>query len=96
MRSEISCASSPLISVEFCHSSGSCRVVETTYSNVREVIAKIERGDLPRNDGAVMLQGYRVLKDVIELARKIEATEKLTEQINALRRRVDGQRGAER
>ena len=62
---------------------------------VRGVIEKVERGELDRNDGAVMLQGYRVLKDLVELERRAKVTDELAEEIARLKERFgDGQQTA--
>ena len=60
------------------------------------MIAKVEGGALERADAAVVLQGYRVLKDLVELERRVKTTEELAAEIRELRERVElgGQRAA--
>ena len=70
------------------------REVQALKDEVREVIGKVERGALDRNDASAMLQGYRVLKDLVELERRVKTTEELAEQLRELKRRVDGQQRA--
>jgi Family of unknown function (DUF5763) len=57
---------------------------------VRVVIAKVERGELERNRAAVMLQGYRVLKDLLELERKVREQEDVLTRLDALEGRIQG------
>jgi hypothetical protein len=57
---------------------------------VREVIAKVEGGELERNSAAVILQGYRVLKDLVELERKVREQEEVLQRLDALERRTQG------
>jgi hypothetical protein len=58
-------------------------------SDVRDVITKVERGELDRNDAAVMLQGYRVLKDLAELDRKVKVTDELAAEVKQLKEEMD-------
>jgi hypothetical protein len=61
------------------------------------VISDVRSGNLDRNDAAVMIQGYRALKDYIsvelkvteqrELIERLEAVEMLLEQRKEARRR---------
>lgn len=53
---------------------------------VRDLIADVKAGDQDRNDAAVMLQGYRVLKDLVELERRIKETDELAAEIEELKR----------
>jgi hypothetical protein len=57
---------------------------------VRQVIAKVEGGELERNSAAVMLQGYRVLKDLLELERKVREQEDVIARLAALEQRMQG------
>jgi hypothetical protein len=68
------------------------REVHTLKAEVREVIAKVEGGSLDRNDATAMLQGYRVLKDLLELERRVKTTDDLAAQIAELRERIEGGR----
>lgn len=60
--------------------------VPTLKAEVRDLIADVKAGDLDRNNAAVMIQGYRVLKDLVELERRVFETEDLAEQIAELKR----------
>ena len=65
------------------------REVANLKAEVRSVIAKVESGALDRTDGAVVLQGYRVLKDLVELERKVKATDELAAQVKEIREELD-------
>ncbi len=47
------------------------REVKGYKQEVRDLIAAVKAGEQDRADAAVMLQGYRVLKDLVELERKV-------------------------
>ena len=66
--------------------------------DVRDVIAGVRDGNLDRGDAAVMLQGFRVLKDLVELDRKVRETDDLLEQVEELKQRINppNQRGRAR
>ncbi len=53
---------------------------------IKGVIADVRAGDLDRNDAAVMIQGYRALKDFIALERQVKETEELAAEIEELKR----------
>ena len=53
---------------------------------LRDVIAGVKAGDLDRNDAAVMIQGYRALKDFIALERQVRETDELAAEIEELKR----------
>ena len=65
------------------------REVANLKAEVRSVIAKVESGALDRTDGAVVLQGFRVLKDLVELERKVKATDELAAQVKEIREELD-------
>ncbi len=56
---------------------------------IRSVIGEVKAGDLDRNDAAVMIQGYRALKDFIELERRVKETDDLATEIEELKREYD-------
>ena len=60
--------------------------VATLKSEIRDVIAGVKAGDLDRNDAAVMIQGYRALKDFIALERQVRETDELAAEIEELKR----------
>jgi hypothetical protein len=53
------------------------REVADLKEEIKTVIADVRAGDLDRNDAAVMIQGYRALKDFIALERQIKETDEL-------------------
>lgn len=53
---------------------------------IKAVIAGVRAGDLDRNDAAVMIQGYRALKDFIALERQVKETDELAAEIEELKR----------
>src|SRR5215213_8191160 len=53
---------------------------------IKTVIADVKAGDLDRNDAAVMIQGYRALKDFIALERGIRVEDELAAELEEIRR----------
>ncbi len=53
---------------------------------VRDLIAAVKNGHLDRNNAAVMFQGYRVLKDLVELDRRVRETDDLAAAVEELKR----------
>jgi hypothetical protein len=64
--------------------------VATLKEEIKSVIAEVKAGVLDRNDAAVMIQGYRALKDFIALERQIKETEELEERIRRLEESTTG------
>jgi hypothetical protein len=62
------------------------REVADLKDEIKTVIADVKAGDLDRNDAAVMIQGYRALKDFIALERQVRETDELAAEIEELRR----------
>jgi hypothetical protein len=62
------------------------REVATLKEEIKSVIADVKAGDLDRNDAAVMIQGYRALKDFIALERQVRETDELAAEIEELKR----------
>ena len=60
--------------------------VATLKAEIKSVIADVKAGDLDRNDAAVMIQGYRALKDFIALERQVRETDELAAEIEELKR----------
>src|SRR5215213_3933124 len=60
--------------------------VRTIKEEIKNVIADVKAGDLERNDAAVMIQGYRALKDFIALERGIRVEDELAAEIEELKR----------
>jgi hypothetical protein len=62
------------------------REVAGLKDELKDVIADVKAGDLDRNDAAVMIQGYRALKDLIALERQVKETDELAAEIEELKR----------
>jgi len=62
------------------------REVATLKEEIKSLIADVREGDLDRNDAAVMIQGYRALKDLIALERQVKVTDELAAEIEELKR----------
>jgi hypothetical protein len=60
--------------------------VATLKEEIKGVIADVRAGELDRNDAAVMIQGYRALKDFIALERQVRETDELAAEIEELKR----------
>src|SRR5215217_4702321 len=60
--------------------------VRSLKEEIKAVIADVRGGDLDRNDAAVMIQGYRALKDFISLERQVKETDELAAEIEGLKR----------
>jgi hypothetical protein len=60
------------------------REVADLKEEIKTVIGDVRGGDLDRNAAAVMIQGYRALKDLIALERQIKETESLEGRLEAL------------
>jgi hypothetical protein len=60
--------------------------ITSLKNEVKDLISNVESGDLDRNDAAVMVQAYRVLKDYIELERRVRETDDLAAEIEELKR----------
>jgi hypothetical protein len=61
------------------------REVATLKEEIKVLIADVKAGDLDRNDAAVMIQGYRALKDYISLERQVRETDELAAEIEELK-----------
>lgn len=66
--------------------------VKDLKQEVRDLIAAVKAGEQDRSDAAVMLQGYRVLKDYLELERKGRDLDELLERLEALEERSNARR----
>jgi len=62
------------------------REVAGLKQEIKDVIADVKAGELDRNDAAVMIQGYRALKDLIALERQVKETDQLAAEIEELKR----------
>ena len=60
--------------------------VRELKEEIKSVIADVRAGGLDRNDAAVMIQGYRALKDFIALERQVTETDELAAEIEELKR----------
>ena len=60
--------------------------VAALKAEIKGVIEDVKAGKLDRNDAAVMIQGYRALKDFIALERQVRETDELAAEIEELKR----------
>ena len=60
--------------------------VRTIKEEIKGVISGVKAGEIDRNDAAVMIQGYRALKDFIALERGIRVEDELAAEIEQLKR----------
>jgi hypothetical protein len=72
------------------------REVATLKEEIKAVIADVKSGGLDRNDAAVMIQGYRALKDFIALERQIRETDELAAEIEEMREILRARRSQEK
>jgi hypothetical protein len=63
--------------------------VASLKDEIRIIISEVKGGVLDRNDAAVMIQGYKALKDFIELERRVKETDDLAAEIEELKREYD-------
>ena len=63
---------------------GGAKEVRDLKTKIKGLIGEVKGGVLDRNDAGVMIQGFRTLKDLIELERRIKETEELEERISVL------------
>jgi hypothetical protein len=64
----------------------SSREVRDLKEEIKSLISEVKSGGLDRNDAAVMIQGYRVLKDILALERQVRETDELAAEIEELKR----------
>ncbi len=62
------------------------REVAILKGEIKSLIQDVRDGSLDRNDAAVMIQGYRALKDFVELERRVHETDDLAREIEELKR----------
>jgi hypothetical protein len=62
------------------------REVADLKEEIKTVITDVKAGDLDRNDAAVMIQGYRALKDFIALERGIRVEDEIAAELEEIRR----------
>ena len=62
------------------------REVAALKAEIKQLIADVKAKDLDRNDAAVMIQGYRALKDFVELEHRVKETDDLGHEIEELKR----------
>jgi hypothetical protein len=72
------------------------RGVAVLKEELKTVIGDVKSGDLDRNDAAVMIQGYRALKDFISLERQIRETDELAAEIEEMREILGARRSQEK
>jgi hypothetical protein len=66
------------------------REVADLKEEIKTVITDVKAGDLDRNDAAVMIQGYRALKDFIALERGIRVEDEIAAELEEIRRERQG------
>jgi hypothetical protein len=54
-------------------------------AEVKELIAEVRRGTRDRNDATAMLQGYRTLRELIELERRVFETDEVAAKLEELK-----------
>jgi hypothetical protein len=54
-------------------------------SEIRRVIAEVEAGNMDKLVGQVVLQGFRVWKDAIELERRVRETDEVARELEELK-----------
>ncbi len=64
------------------------REVKGYKQEVRALITEVKNGGQDRADAAVMMQGYRLLKDFAEYERKAKETDELERRIEELARDI--------
>jgi hypothetical protein len=72
------------------------REVADLKGEIKDLIADVKAGDLDRNDAAVMIQGYRALKDFIALQRQIRETDELATEVEQMREILGARRSQEK
>jgi len=72
------------------------REVATLKEEIKGVIADVKAGELDRNDAAVMIGGYRALKDFISLERALREQEELVARLATLEENLETTRGGSR
>jgi hypothetical protein len=50
-------------------------------AEVREVIAEVKAGKRDRNEATAIFQGYRVMRDLVELERRVKETDELAKDL---------------
>ena len=60
--------------------------VAALKAEIKQLIPDVRSKALDRNDAAVMIQGYRTLRDFIELERRVKETDDLTHEVEELKR----------
>jgi phage I-like protein len=70
------------------------REIADLKAELGKLKADVLGGRVDRNDAAVVVQVCRALRDLIELERRVKATDELAAQIAELRERVEGGRQA--
>lgn len=62
------------------------REIAALKDELKTLISNVRDGTLDRNDAAVMVQGYRALKDFVELERRVKETDELAAELEEYRR----------
>ncbi len=67
------------------------RELTTIKETINRIIRDVEGENLDRNNASVMLAGFRVLKEYLELERRLYETDHLAIEIEDLKREVQGE-----
>lgn len=76
--------------------SKSSREIQGFKQEVRDLIANVKMGAQDRADAMVLLQAYRLLKDFIELERRVKETDDLAARIEELEQDINQRNGGKR
>jgi hypothetical protein len=66
------------------------REIRDYKQEVKSLIAAVENGGQDRADAAVILQGFRLLKDFVELERKVKELDELEARLEQLEQTREG------
>jgi hypothetical protein len=58
-------------------------------AEVKTVIDEVKAGKRDRNDATAIFQGYRVMRDLVELERRVKKTDELAAEIAAIKEQVE-------
>jgi hypothetical protein len=68
--------------------------VRDLKAEIKAVITDVRAGTLERNDAGVMIQGYRALKDFLELERRIREQKEMEERLQVLEHALEAAEAA--
>jgi seryl-tRNA synthetase len=68
--------------------------VRDLKAEIKAVITDVRAGILERNDASAMIQGYRALKDFLELERRIREQKEMEERLQVLEHALEAAEAA--